>query len=84
MWQYIYVAGRYEMSPSPSEYNSTTFSQLQREEESSIKPFSDIHCFKDLLNNVQGMVVKLLLTENKVSKIYTKILSSKNWGTNTD
>ena len=51
------------MRPSPSEYNPTTFSQLQREGESSNKPFSDVHCFKDLLNNVQGMVVKLLLTE---------------------
>ncbi len=31
---YIYVAGQYEMSPSPREYNPNTFSQLQREGES--------------------------------------------------
>ncbi len=41
----IFVAGWYEMSPSPSEYNPTTFSQLQREGESSNKPFSELHCF---------------------------------------
>ncbi len=36
-------------------------------------PFSDVHCFKDLLNNVQGMVVKLLLhTKDWSCNLYRK------------
>ncbi len=60
----VIVVGRYEMSPSPSEYNPRIpFPNSKEKGNHKISLFQTFIASKIYLNNVQGMVVKLLLTE---------------------
>ncbi len=60
----VCVAGRYDMSPSLSEYNlRIPFHNSKGKGNHKISRFQTFIASKIYLNNVQGMVVKLLLTE---------------------